>query len=113
MGFPDGNGISTNHNVIPHKFVPTVGDSYCLVCGAVEHCENHIIVADAKPAHDLLEALFGGMTIEESKYLAWLLPRINVTGFGGGEIHEKRKFTVARARELFKAKFPNSKWIQG
>lgn len=47
----------------------------------------------------LLGGLFGGMTEEESKYLAWLLPRV------GSSV------STERARELFHRKFPDSKWL--
>ena len=61
-------------------------------------------VAKLKPNSleaQLLDTLFGGMTEEESKYLAYLLPRVN-----------SGKYTVEKARELFLRKFPNTKWMK-
>jgi len=49
----------------------------------------------------LLKALFDGLTEEEGKYLKLLL----------GRIDGKSGMTTERARELFKKRFPNSKWL--
>lgn len=49
------------------------------------------------PEEKLLDALgVDKLTDKEAKYLQWLLGR---------------SYTIERKRELFKAKFPNSKWI--
>ena len=52
------------------------------------------------PEERLLDTMFGGMTEEESKYLAYLLPRVG------------KKYTPEKARELFLKKFPDTKWMQ-
>ena len=52
------------------------------------------------PGEKLLDAMFSGMTEEESKYLVYLLPRVG------------KKYTAEKARELFLKKFPNTKWMQ-
>jgi len=50
------------------------------------------------PEERLLEGLgVDKLTLEEAKYLKWLLPR---------------SIPVERQRELFRKKFPNSRWIQ-
>jgi len=46
----------------------------------------------------LLGALFDGLTAEEAKYLKWLLNRADT-------------YTPQEARERFKRRFPNSKWL--
>lgn len=55
---------------------------------------------EVTPAESLLNALFEGLTEEESKYLERLLA--NVTG---------ERITLQRARELFKKRYPDSKWL--
>jgi len=59
------------------------------------------------PESQLLDALFGGLTEEESKYLAWLHPRVcsSATTVAG-------TITVARARELFLKRFPKTRWMR-
>lgn len=52
------------------------------------------------PEEKLLDALFGGLTYEEAKYLKRLVANVK-----GGRI------TTERARELFKKRYPNSKWL--
>jgi len=58
------------------------------------------LATSATPEARLLDAMFGGMTEEEAKYLAWLFPRVN-TG----------NISMERARELFHKRFPESKWL--
>lgn len=53
-----------------------------------------------RPEEQLLEAIFGGLTEEESRYLAWVFPRVC-----SGAI------STERGRELFKKRYPNSKWL--
>lgn len=51
------------------------------------------------PEEQLLDAMFGGLTEEEAKYLKWLLDRV------------PSKYTPQEARERFKKRFPSSKWL--
>ncbi len=52
------------------------------------------------PEGKLSDTLFAGLTEEEAKYLSWLMDRVD-TG----------EYTPRQARELFKWKYPNSKWL--
>lgn len=61
---------------------------------------NYRSVRTGTPEEQLLKALFDGLTDEEAKYLKWLIDRVN-TG----------KYTPFEARERFKKRFPNSKWL--
>jgi hypothetical protein len=65
------------------------------------------------PEEKLLHALFDNLTEQEAKYLNWLSPRINQCSLSGKQYAEKGKFSVEKARELFKKKFPDTKWMLG
>lgn len=63
------------------------------------------------PEDKLLYAMFDGLTVEEGKYLNYLLPRIDVNSMLGLPVQNKGKLSVERARELFLKKFPNTIWM--
>jgi hypothetical protein len=70
-------------------------------------------IIKSKPEERLLDALFGNITEEESKYLVHLLPKMETTSLDGSvSSHSKGKISVKRARELFLKRFPKTKWMK-
>jgi len=54
------------------------------------------------PEGQLLDALSEDLTLDEARYMNnYLLPRVN-----------SKKLTIEKARELFRKKFPDSKWMK-